>query len=155
MKGRKSTPTYLKLVTGNPGKRPINRDEPNVPALKEMPAAPAHLNAGARKHWRRLAPQLIEAGLLTGLDLDMLGSLCSSLAMIDAASAAIATEGATIVTVTGQRKVNPWVTIRNVEQRSLAAQASEFGLSPSARSRIKAPPARKADNFGAYMGLKE
>ena len=34
--GRKSTPTMLKLIQGNPGKRPINKDETETsdPALR-------------------------------------------------------------------------------------------------------------------------
>ena len=41
MRGRKPTPTFLKLVTGNPGHRPINTDEPIVPpALPDPHPAP-------------------------------------------------------------------------------------------------------------------
>ena len=46
VRGRKPKPSHLKLVTGNPGKRAINTQEP-VPE-RILPAPPAELTAEAR-----------------------------------------------------------------------------------------------------------
>ena len=34
MRGKKPKPTHLKLITGNPGKRPLNEAEPKPEGLK-------------------------------------------------------------------------------------------------------------------------
>ncbi len=41
-RGRKPKPTRLKLLQGNPGKRPIERDALEPPV--EIPPCPEHLN---------------------------------------------------------------------------------------------------------------
>jgi hypothetical protein len=45
--GRRPKPTRLKLITGNPGKRPLNRNEPNPKRI--IPACPDFLQGEARK----------------------------------------------------------------------------------------------------------
>ena len=50
-RGRKPKPTHLKLIEGNPGKRPI-RTGPERP-VTTMPEPPDHLNADARTEWDR------------------------------------------------------------------------------------------------------
>ncbi len=54
--GRKPTPTRLKLLRNNPGKRPLNPDEPQPEAT--LPEPPAHLSDEAKCEWqrRRVAP---------------------------------------------------------------------------------------------------
>ena len=45
MKGRKPTPTYLKLLKGNPGKRSLNKHEPKPALLNKPPEPPPFLRA--------------------------------------------------------------------------------------------------------------
>lgn len=65
-RGRKPKPTALKKLEGNPGKRPLNELEP-MPRVS-MLRCPNWLEPEAKKEWRRLAPVLIDAGILTGAD---------------------------------------------------------------------------------------
>ena len=65
-RGRKPKPTALKKLEGNPGKRPLNELEP-LPQVT-MLRCPNWLEPEAKKEWRRLAPVLIGAGILTGAD---------------------------------------------------------------------------------------
>jgi P27 family predicted phage terminase small subunit len=64
--GRKPLPSYLKAITGNPGRRPLNQHEPQ-PA-HGIPIAPLHLSGGARRAWSRLANELNRMGVLTVAD---------------------------------------------------------------------------------------
>jgi phage terminase small subunit len=66
MRGRKPKPTHLKLVQGNPGRRPLNKQE--AKPRRTVPTCPGHLNAVARREWRRVVPLLAECGLLTEVD---------------------------------------------------------------------------------------
>ena len=66
VRGRKPKPSHLKLVTGNPGKRAINTQEP-VPE-RILPQPPPELTAEARGEWDLVAGELNRLGLLTGID---------------------------------------------------------------------------------------
>src|SRR5687767_13735858 len=68
MRGPKPTPTSMKELRGNPGKRRLSKDEPRPAAVKTL-RAPPHLRPDARKIWRELAAALRSVGLFTRLDL--------------------------------------------------------------------------------------
>ena len=67
MRGRKPAPTALKILRGNPGRRPLNRREP-APARATDLSPPPELTGVAAEEWRRLAPKLSRLGLLTEID---------------------------------------------------------------------------------------
>ena len=64
--GRKPQPTALKELKGNPGRRPLNEDEPKPEV--HLPGPPSHLSPAARREWRRAGAFLVEMGLMTDLD---------------------------------------------------------------------------------------
>ena len=66
MVGRKPIPTELKIIRGNPGKRPLN-DREAMPKVK-LPPVPSYLNKRAKAEWRRMGKRLFDAGLMTELD---------------------------------------------------------------------------------------
>jgi len=65
--GPKLKPTAIKILEGNPGKRPLNLNEPKP--LQIAPECPDWLLDEAKKEWKRLAPELERLGLLTILDM--------------------------------------------------------------------------------------
>lgn len=67
-------PSELKLMNGNPGKRPIRDNEPRPKSI--IPKMPKDIDRDAAKTWKRLAPALHKLGLLTELDGDALAHLC-------------------------------------------------------------------------------
>jgi phage terminase small subunit len=66
MRGRRPKPTRLKLLTGNPGKRPFNDTEPRPEPV--VPECPPELSELARREWDRLAPELAKLRIVTNLD---------------------------------------------------------------------------------------
>jgi hypothetical protein len=67
MRGRKPIPTRLRLIRGNPSKRPILPEpEPTLPSVPPEP--PPYLTGHGAGEWRRLAPGLHRLGLLSVLD---------------------------------------------------------------------------------------
>src|SRR5436190_10759398 len=63
MRDRRPKPTRLKLLTGNPGKRPLKEDEPRPePAV---PECPPELSPLARQEWDRLTGELDALRMLT------------------------------------------------------------------------------------------
>ena len=62
MRGRKPKPTALKLIDGNPGKRPINAHEPTATGGGK-PTCPSHLSPTAKSEWKRISGTLHELGI--------------------------------------------------------------------------------------------
>ena len=63
MAGRRPKPNILKMVTGNPGGRPLNDAEPQPP--KGWPPMPPQLGEAGQAEWRRLAKLLEDELRLT------------------------------------------------------------------------------------------
>ena len=61
-RGRKPKPTAVKVLEGNPGKRPLNMYEP-VPE-RRAPECPSWLNDEAKAEWDRLADKMVNLGTL-------------------------------------------------------------------------------------------
>jgi phage terminase small subunit len=78
-RGPRPTPTALRVLRGNPGKRPISGDEPQPAPLSELDA-PVWLDELAAAIWADLAPKAHGLGLLTELDRPRFGMLCGHLA---------------------------------------------------------------------------
>ena len=78
-KGPSPKPTNLKVLEGNPGKRPLSLNEPQPkPAL---PLCPNFLKGAAKKEWQRLSPELYTLGLLSLIDRAALAAYCSAYGM--------------------------------------------------------------------------
>jgi P27 family predicted phage terminase small subunit len=139
MRGRKPLPTELKLLMGNPGKRPINKNEPKPDGM--MPSCPKWLSKGARIHWRRLAPQLFNMGVLTRLDGEALGAFCDCLERYVEAVEFLEKNGSVIVVRNdkGEFKFTqaaPQVGIAAKMLDQMTRIGSEFGWSPASRARL-------------------
>ena len=87
MRGRKPKPTRLKHLTGNPGKRPINENEPR-PELT-IPDCPVELSLLAQREWNWLVAELGPLRILTQLDRAALAAYCGAYALWAEATAAI------------------------------------------------------------------
>lgn len=134
MRGRKPVPTRLKILAGNPGKRPINTNEPQ-PALA-FPQCPPELGPAAHAEWDRLVPELGELGLLTHFDRAALAAYCAAYALWAEATAAIQKYGAMVKSPSGYPMQSPYIGIANRQAELMIRLASEFGFTPASRSRI-------------------
>lgn len=74
MPGRKPKPTKLKVLQGNPGKRKLPKNEPKPDPV--IPDCPSHLDAIAKKEWKRFAKVLDKLGLLTEIDGSAFAAYC-------------------------------------------------------------------------------
>lgn len=135
IRGRTPKPTVLKILEGNPGKRPINDAEPKPP--DDLPKCPAHLDKTAKKCWRRIAADLHAMGVLTKIDGDALALYCTAYSRWVEANDQIKRYG--MVLLLGEQKyptVSPYVVIANAAFKQMQAMLAEFGMAPASRSRI-------------------
>ncbi|MCY0146815.1 phage terminase small subunit P27 family [Hoeflea sp. G2-23] len=134
MRGRKPKPTRLKLIEGNPGRRPVNGREPRPPS--EKPTCPAHLSPTAKAEWKRLAEVLNRIGLLTQIDRTVFAAYCQSYGRWVEAEKKLTETPSILKTPAGYIQVSPWLTISNKQLELMAKFMTELGLTPSARSRL-------------------
>lgn len=133
-RGRKPTPTAVKELEGNPGKRPLNAKEPK-PA-KKAPSCPKWLEPEAKKEWRRLSKQLEQLGVLTELDMASFAAYCQAYARYKEAEEFITQHGSIVKTPSGYWQQVPQVAQAQTYSKIMLRLAEQFGLTPSARSRI-------------------
>lgn len=151
MRGRKPTPTRLKIMTGNPGRRPLNGDEPQFPPA--LPRCPKHLDAEARREWRRVSAELHSAGLLTAMDRAALAAYCVVWSRWVAAEKVLQKTGPVLKSAEGNLYQNPYLPVANRALEQMHRFEALFGMSPSDRARLKAPPRdAEADDLAAFLG---
>jgi P27 family predicted phage terminase small subunit len=156
-RGPKTKPTNLKILTGTARSHRINPQEPKPQVA--APQAPEHLTDIARDEWVRVVEELVNLGILTNLDRGALAADCQAYGRWTAAETALArmaekdavTEGLIIRTKSGNIIQNPMVGVANKAMADMVRYAAEFGLTPSARTRVAGLDAQTAPNPFAQL----
>lgn len=150
MRGRKPTPTHLKLLAGNPGKRPLNGREPVPPVV--IPECPEWLDAVAKEEWNRMSVILAEMGLLTAADRSALAAYCVAYARWVQAEQLVQKFGPIVKSPEkGFPMKSPYLTVADQALESMRKLMVEFGLTPSSRSRIKVPDGLGQSEFDQFV----
>lgn len=97
---------------------------------------PVFLKGEARKEWERLAPLLAQSRCLTEWDRSLLAAYCYEWAIYVNLSEKIKKIGDTV----NDRAKSPLLSARNKALKNFKEIATEFGLSPSSRTRIATNP---------------
>ena len=133
-RGRKPKPTELKILEGNPGKRPLNLNEPKP--NKKAPKCPDWLSDEAKNEWKRMSKQLEDLGLLTEIDMTSFAGYCQAYARWREAEEFINKHGTIVKTPSGYWQQVPQVSIAQTYLKIMNRFCEQFGLTPSSRSRI-------------------
>jgi P27 family predicted phage terminase small subunit len=135
MSGPPPTPLHIRLLKGNPGRRPL-RPEPQPEVEAKVPEPPSFLTGYARAEWDYVAPHLHRLNLLTTLDISMLAVYCTAYSRWRQATEALATGAMTVPTTEGNLRIHPLVRIAREAGADMLRLAGEFGMTPVARSRL-------------------
>jgi P27 family predicted phage terminase small subunit len=151
MRGRKPKPSLIKLLDGNPGKRPVNDREPSV--LSGAPDAPDWLDAEAQAEWVRVTADLDAMGLLSRADRPALAAYCTAWSRWVEAEAMVKRFGSIVKSPEkGFPMKSPYLSIADQAMETMRKFLVEFGLTPSSRSRIKVPDGGEpGDEFDRFM----
>lgn len=142
----------MKVLTGNPGKRPMNKYEPKPEPI--IPECPTELGPVARREWDRLASELVKLKLLTALDRAALAAYCGAYALWAEATEAIQKYGTMVKSPSGYPIQSPYVSIANRQAEIMMRIASEFGFTPASRSWISTPIKNEPNLFDLLGGSK-
>lgn len=133
--GRRPQPTALKILRGNPGKRPLNELEPKPPAGEvEKPA----LSVGGQAAWKDLAPVCLVMGTLTPADVTAFAAMCELVGTLRATS---------MSKDTGDFDAR----LERDTANALRPYFAMFGLEPSGRARLRVAPKEATDHKWADL----
>lgn len=150
MAGRKPLPTHLKLVKGTARPHRMNKAEPKPTVA--VPAPPEHLDEAAKAKFTAMAELLARHGVMTELDSAALARYVVIWRRWLEAEAEVKRRGAVVKTANDNIIQNPFLAVANKCLAQMAQIESEFGLTPSSRSRIRmAEPAETTDPFEDYL----
>lgn len=141
--GPPKKPTALEELQGRPGKRAANAQEPQPDAAASV-QAPAWVNGDALLVWRELAPELHRLGLLTKLDISALAGGCRWWAIYRKADRILQRNPLTQMTTSVGRTKRPEIEIARTAFSEAMHVFERFGVTPSERTRLKAPMAKPA-----------
>ena len=148
MQGRKPKPTSLKILQGNPGRRPLNSAEPKFPTLQSD--CPKHLGPIAAEEWARIRDLFRE--IFTEADRAALSAYCVCYGRWVEAEDHVRATGMMVKSPSGYPMQNPWLSIANKAFQQMNKMMSEFGMTPSSRSRVKTlPEPRKAKGTAQFF----
>jgi phage terminase small subunit len=139
-RGRKPTPRGIKLLKGNPGRRPI---APEVEFRPGVPDRPAFLDAAARREWDRVVAELGPAHVLVKAEQMVLAGYCC------AVSRALRAERRARRDASQEpRAEKAWDAVRRF--------AAVFGIGPAERGRLPVAPGGPRDvRAAAYFQKRE
>lgn len=162
-RGPKPKNPALKILAGNPGKRPV--EAPRGKRVKRgIPPRPPELTGEAGAEWDRLAAALDECGSLAVVDRGILAAYCLAVADMLAARAEIQRVGRwmnmPIQSSTGETlgtKVieHPACKLLADASRRIDKFAQALGLSASARSRLEGDTGEKTVTENKVLGIRD
>lgn len=162
-RGPKPKPAALKLLAGNPGKRPVGGASRGR-LRRGVPDRPRELTGEAAAEWDHVAAELDAAGLLATTDRGILAAYCCAVADMLAARAEIIRAGrflrTPVQTSTGNvvgEAVKEHPACKMLDRASGRVQrfAAELGLTPAARSRIEGDTPAEAPAGNKVLELRE
>lgn len=153
MPGPPPKPTALKVVTGNAGKRALNKQEPKPKQAK--PKCPAHLSPKAKTAFKNVCQILEGMGVLTIADGMAIELLCDAYAEWRDLDTLIKKEGRTYKTISTSGdeviKGHPAVAMRSDAWKRIKSMMVEFGLTAASRTKVNAEKPEEVDPLDEYM----
>lgn len=153
--GRRPKPVELKLLEGNPGRRPLPTEDERPTVKHGKPVAPPNLPQEAAILWRELVKLLDSMGVLANSDRRALEMLCRAYADYLRAQGEIDKHGLLVEHFNDRTglvtlKRNPGVDIANAAHANMVRLLIEFGLTPAARGKVSKEGPKK-DPLGDYL----
>ncbi len=146
--GPAAKPAELKVLEGNRGHRPLDLTSTFRPEVG-LPSIPKGLSTGARKVWRRLAPELLKYNLMSAVYSDTFEDLCETIADVKELRHSIRSRQALLrsqgkdpaeafeaATPGGMPVQHPRYQILKSERQMMHSLIAKFGLAPSEQASV-------------------
>ena len=134
-RGRKPKPTAKKELAGNPGKRALNKSEPQFSKITNVDP-PDWLSDRASTMWKMIVPELLRENVVALTDLHNVEAFCVAYDNWRSAQESITQHGIVVAGATGGPMKNPALTAANETMRQMVTFGSMLGLDPASRTRL-------------------
>ena len=149
-RGRKPKPTAKKLLAGNPGKRALNKAEPEFSKITNVDP-PEWLTDRAAQMWRMVVPELLRENVVAITDLHNVEAFCVAYDNWRLAQESVQKNGIVVAGAQGGPIKNPALTAANETMRQLVTFGSMLGLDPASRTRLIGGNKEKETNEFAQL----
>ncbi|HIC1917612.1 phage terminase small subunit P27 family [Citrobacter freundii] len=165
MSGPPKTPTHLRLVRGNPSKRPINKNEPQPP--KGVPPVPKHFDKQGKYWFKRMAEELDAIGVISLLDARALELLVEAYTEYRHHCETLDREGYTYAVYSDDDadegkereirmiKPHPAAMMKADAWKRLRTMLAEFGMTPSSRSKVSKDKPDDDDLLSQFLNSRD
>jgi P27 family predicted phage terminase small subunit len=136
MRGRPNKPTIIKELQGTLKKSREKKPSIEYGAIHQVPDPPDSFDEVAKNVWDTICKEMINLQILQNLDIFLLQILCNEMSVYWKCYSQMSGEYI-IPTGTGSYKTNPLFTAASQSLNNAMKIASQFGLSPAARQRIR------------------
>lgn len=153
MRGRKPKPSYMRVLDGGAGHRPINKEEPKPAGELADLAPPEHLSTAQKVIWRRAIGNA-PPGLLRRLDWEIFEQWVVHAERFKDAAKRVSESGSIVKSKDGAWYQNPFLSVMNKQSALMMRAAAELGFTPSSRSRVKVDR-KGAAKSNPFSDLKE
>lgn len=109
--------------------------------------------AEARKYWKPMLRMLQDAKIVTNADVQALEALCIVYARWREANAQLEKTGLLVKTPNGYPAQSPYLAIANKAFDQMKAMLTEFGMTPSSRTRVRTTESDGGGGAGDWGGL--
>lgn len=141
MRGRKKLPTEIKQLKGTFRSDREIKDAMKPTKIIDLPYPPEYLNEDAKKEWYVIIKEYHKLGMISKLDLGILGLYCNEISIYIEMTNKLRDKDRVMVfkNPDGSIKYAAQVPYQKIANDALAKAlkiASEFGLTPSSRTKI-------------------
>jgi P27 family predicted phage terminase small subunit len=156
MAGRKKIPTKLKELRGTLAKSREIENEMQVTPVTKAPTPPKWLSKIAKQQWVLVTNELFMLGMLHTVDLALIEAYCNSIALHIETEQILQETGRIQVYRDEDGRVKhsqivPLVTVSKQALSDAIKLATQFGLTPSARTKISAErPLENKDEYNFF-----
>ncbi len=157
--GRPKKPTQLKKLEGTAREDRLLKNEMMPSKICHVPSAPTWMSKDAKKEWKATCADMIELDMLYRVDLGLLAAYCVEMSNYINAVKELQKPGEgfviDIVRSDGSKypMLNYWNTVKNQSLKNALSIATQFGFTPSARTRISATPKDEEDAFEKLLNI--
>lgn len=135
-RGPRPKPTALKVIEGTDRADRRNEFEPVL--ATRVPECPPHLGGESREEWMRVTRLLAASGLVAEIDRAALASYCQAWGRWVEAEEALKRHGVVVRSPNNFPMPSPYLAIANKAMDQMRLLLTEFGMTPSSRSRVVA-----------------
>ena len=132
--GRPAKPTALKIVSGTDQPCRVRNDEP-MPESDNI-EKPEGMSPKADIHWDKIKKTLLDCKVLTNVDNIALAMLCTAIAEMFDIQSKLDQTGIMIRGRNNYPVISPYFRALNQKQDQVRRMLTEFGMTPSSRTRV-------------------